>query len=59
MGLQLWRAADRSMGLTRKGVFKAAGIGIFAIMIMQSHTPTHAASFTRMAALGLLLLSRL
>ncbi len=47
------------MGLTRKGVFKAAGIGIFAIMIMQSHTPTRAASFMRMAALGLLLLSRL
>jgi hypothetical protein len=47
------------MGLTRKGVFKAARIGIFAIMIMQSHTPTRAASFTRMAALGLLLLSRL
>jgi hypothetical protein len=47
------------MALTRKGVFKAARIGIFASMTMQAHNMTLAAPGARMSALGLLLLSRL
>ncbi len=47
------------MALTRKGVFKAARIGIFNPMNKQDHIMTRAAPSVRMAALGLLLLSRL
>ena len=47
------------MPLTRKGVFKAARIGIFTLMTMQAHTMTLTAPSARMALLGLLLLSRL
>lgn len=47
------------MALTRKGVFKAARIGIFTPMITQAHIMTLAAPSARTALLGLLLLSRL
>lgn len=47
------------MALTRKGVFKAARIGIFTLMITQAHITTLAAPTARLSLLGLLLLSRL
>ncbi|MDA0924247.1 MAG: hypothetical protein O3A97_06600 [Proteobacteria bacterium] len=47
------------MALTRKGVFKAARIGIFIPMITQAHITTLAAPSAQLSPLGLLLLSRL
>jgi hypothetical protein len=47
------------MALTRKGVFKAARIGIFSPMITQAHITTLAAPSAQLSPLGLLLLSRL